>query len=81
MPKAAALQPKILYIEDDPASRMLVKRVLESEGYQVLEAGDGLAGIDVAQRALPDLILVDINIAGVTGHEVATKLKGMRETS
>jgi len=81
MPKAAALQRKILYIEDDPGSRMLVKRVLESEGYQVLEADDGLAGIDVAQRTLPDLILVDINIAGVTGHEVATKLKGMRETS
>lgn len=80
MRESATQQRKILYIEDDAVSRRLVKRVLESEGYQVLEADNGLAGIDIAQRLLPDLILVDINLGSVTGHEVATKLKGLRET-
>jgi len=81
MPNAAAPQRKILYIEDDPSSRMLVKRVLESEGYQVLEADNGLVGIELAQKSLPDLVLVDVNLGSVTGHEVATKLKGLRETA
>jgi len=72
---------RVLYVEDDSGSRRLVKRLLENEGYEVLEADNGFAGIEVAQRALPDLILVDINMGGMTGHEVATKLKGMRETA
>ncbi len=76
-----ALQRKILYIEDDLGSRMLVKRILESEGYQVLEADNGLAGIEVARKNLPDLVLVDVNLGSVTGHEVATKLKGTPETA
>jgi signal transduction histidine kinase len=80
MRDSATQRRKVLYIEDDAVSRRLVKRVLESEGYQVLEADDGLVGIDIAQQLLPDLILVDINLGSVTGHEVATKLKGLRQT-
>ncbi len=78
---SAAPPIRILYIEDDPGSRILVKRVLENEGYQVLEAVDGLAGITLAQKSLPDLILVDVNLGEVTGHEVATKLKGTPATA
>ena len=74
-------QKRVLYIEDDPASRLLVKRVLENEGYAVDEAADGLSGISSAQKNLPDLILVDVNLGEVSGHEVATKLKGMPETA
>ena len=72
---------RILYIEDDPDSRTLVRRVLESDGYRVLEAADGLAGITLAQESLPDLILVDVNLGEVTGHEVATKLKSTPATA
>ena len=72
---------RVLYIEDDPGSRQLVKRVLESEGYLVDEEADGLSGISSAQRNQPDLILVDVNLGEVTGHEVATKLKGTPETA
>lgn len=74
-------QRSILYVEDDIGSRTLVKRVLESEGYKVYEATNGLEGIEVAREKLPDLILVDINMGDITGHEVATKLKGTQETS
>lgn len=72
---------RVLYVEDDPSSRRLVRRVLESEGCEVLEADDGFTGIELAQSTLPDLVLVDINMGGMTGHEVATKLKGQRETA
>ena len=81
MTSAPTRHPAILYIEDDPDSRVLVKRVLESEGYRFLEAADGLSGIAVAQKHLPDLVLVDINLGNVSGHEVATKLKGLPATS
>ena len=72
---------RLLYIEDDPGSRILVRRILEKEGYEVSEAEDGLTGISLAQTDLPDIILVDISLGEVSGHEVATKLKSMHETS
>ena len=40
--------PRILYIEDNPESRVLVRSVLEPRGFDVLEASDGMAGIDLA---------------------------------
>ena len=70
---------KILYIEDNAASRMLVRRILEAQGYIVLEAEDGLSGLRVAQTEAPDLILMDINLPDLDGYAVTTKLKGMVE--
>jgi signal transduction histidine kinase len=80
MPEPNPRSPKILYIEDDPNSRRLVQRILDSEGYAVTLAEDGMAGLDQARQLLPDLILVDVNIGGMTGHEVATRLKEQEET-
>jgi len=67
-------RPKILYIEDTPASRQLVSRLL-GQDYIVLEAADPLSGIELARHTNPDLILVDVNLPGMSGHEVATRLK------
>ena len=69
----------ILYVEDDPASVALVRRVLESEGYQVVAVEDGLSAIKVARREMPDLILMDINISGLDGYEVTTRLRSIEE--
>jgi len=68
-------QRRILYVEDDVASRMLVKQVLQFAGYQVVEAEDGMTGIRLAQETKPDLILMDINMPGLDGYEAATKIK------
>lgn len=68
---------KILYVEDNTANRVLVRQVLESVGYAVVEAVDGLSGIKVAQEEQPDLILMDINIPGMDGYEVTTRLKSL----
>jgi CheY-like chemotaxis protein len=70
---------KILYIEDDPASMMLVRRILKARGYTLLEARDGLSGIQIAKTKVPDLILMDINLPDLDGYAVTTKLKGMVE--
>jgi signal transduction histidine kinase/CheY-like chemotaxis protein len=66
---------KILYIEDNPENRMLARAILEAEGYTVVDAEDGLAGIEAAVSEKPALILLDVNLPGVDGYEVVAILK------
>jgi len=66
---------KVLYIEDNRENRMLVRAVLEAAGYLIVEAEDGLAGIEAAIREEPALILLDINLPGVDGYEIVAILK------
>jgi len=68
---------KILYIEDNLENRTLVKRVLEVEGYVMLEADDGIEGLRVAREKKPDLILIDINLPEVDGYAITTELRRM----
>jgi two-component system, cell cycle response regulator DivK len=65
----------ILYIEDNPDSMLLVKRVLEARGYYVLEAKNGIEGLSIAEQKPVDLILLDINLPDIDGYEVARKLR------
>jgi signal transduction histidine kinase/DNA-binding NarL/FixJ family response regulator len=67
---------KILYVEDTPQARTLVRRLL-THRYDLLEAEDGLRGIEIAQAERPDLVLMDINIPNIDGHEVTTRLKSI----
>ena len=66
---------RILYIEDNFDNRILIKRVLEAEGYTVIEASDGITGIDVAKITNPDLILMDINLPDLDGYECTARLR------
>jgi signal transduction histidine kinase/CheY-like chemotaxis protein len=66
---------KILYIEDNRENRMLVRAVLEAEGYAVVDAEDGLSGIEAAVREEPALILLDVNLPGIDGYEVVSVIK------
>ncbi len=70
-------QKKILYIEDNVENRILVRRILESHGYEFYEASDASKGMCMAQQLKPDLILMDINLPGLSGCEAATRLKSM----
>ena len=70
---------KVLYIEDNLTNRLLVLRVLTAEGHTVLEAGNGLDGLDIARRERPDLILIDINMPDLDGYEVAARLRALGE--
>jgi two-component system cell cycle response regulator DivK len=67
----------ILYIEDNPENRLLVKRVLEVEGYHVIEADSGSTGMQKAETLRPDLVLMDINLPEIDGYELTHRLKQM----
>src|SRR6185503_11166731 len=66
---------RILYIEDNPENRTLVKRVLESEGFTVFIAENGLNGVGEAHTLQPDLILMDINLPDIDGYECTARLR------
>ncbi len=67
--------PRILHIEDDPANRLLVRKLLAPAGFEVVDAVDGLEGIRKACSVRPDLVLVDIAIPGLDGYEVTLRLR------
>jgi len=66
---------KVLYVEDNPDNMMLVKRALESRGYVLLPAANGLEGVAVAEKEDVDLVLLDINLPDIDGYEVARRLR------
>lgn len=75
---SAAMSAKtltVLYVEDTIDNRILVRRVLQAEGYKVLEAGTAQEGLELAITQRPDLILVDINLPEVDGLTLTTHLK------
>ena len=65
----------ILYIEDNPDNMRLVQRALESRGYRLLQAKNGLDGVNIAENEQVDLILLDINLPDIDGYEVARRLR------
>ena len=67
----------ILYVEDNPDNRLLVKRILLAEDYSLLEAIDGRDALDVLETAHPDLILMDINMPDMDGYTLTAKIKSL----
>ncbi len=67
---------KVLVAEDNPNSRQLLKDILESVGYEALLAIDGPAALAAAQTQSPDLIILDVNMPGMSGFEVCAIIKG-----
>ncbi len=65
----------ILYVEDNPQNMRLVRKILKHAGYDVLEAEDGLSGIEIAETHKPDLILMDVNLPDIDGLEATSRLK------
>src|SRR5438132_6836981 len=66
---------RILYIEDNADNRMLVKRVLEAEGYRLLEAANARDGMEQVLAEMPDLILMDMNLPEVDGYTTTARIK------
>ena len=65
----------ILVIDDEPAIRDLLKYNLEREGYHIIEASDGIEGINVALEQKPDIILLDIMLPKLDGLSVCKRIK------
>ncbi len=70
---------KVLYIDDDPSNRSLVRQLLSIHGFHVTEADTGLKGLAIARQEPPDLILMDINMPGLDGHETTTRMRSLSE--
>jgi two-component system cell cycle response regulator DivK len=68
---------RILYIDDDFSNRLLVKRILLAEGFEVEEADNALDGIDIAKANPPDLILMDIAMPEINGLEATNRIRGI----
>src|SRR5499427_8749264 len=73
------MSKRILVVEDDGDSRRILRDLLASADYQMLEAEDGKQGIAVAEAQRPDLILMDIQLPLVDGYEATRRLKANPE--
>ncbi len=62
-------------------NRLLVRRLLEARGFQLVEANDGISGVKMAEEVEPDLILMDINLPLLDGHAATTRIKSIQRLS
>ncbi|HUF39989.1 MAG TPA: response regulator [Anaerolineales bacterium] len=67
----------ILYVEDNFENRILVRRILTAEGFNVLEAEDAHQALTLLQSHRPDLILMDINMPHVDGYDLTSRIKSL----
>lgn len=72
----------VLYIEDNASNYALVRKVLEATGrYVVTRANSGEDGLEAIRRGAPDLLLLDLDLPGLNGIEVARKLRADPKTA
>jgi len=69
------MKAKILYIEDNEQSLYLVTFLLQANEYEVLQARNGIEGVEAAVKSRPDLILLDMQLPSMDGYAVARKLR------
>ena len=69
------MHPTLLVVDDDPAIRTLINRVLTRADYRVREAEDGLVALVEVERERPALVLTDLMMPGMTGAELVEKLR------
>ena len=72
---------RVLVVDDEAPIRLLCRVNLEAEGMTVLEAADGIVGLDTARRELPDVVLLDVMMPGLDGWAVAEALVDETATS
>lgn len=71
------MSAKIMIVDDSRMSRNTLRRILESVGYDVVEAEEGIRALELYFVAKPDLVLLDLVMKGMYGLEVLTKLREM----
>jgi PAS domain S-box-containing protein len=71
----------ILVVDDEPSIRQLLRQELESQNYQVQEAGDGIQALEAVRKQPPDLIILDVMMPKMNGLDLAAILKNNPETA
>ncbi|HMU91878.1 MAG TPA: response regulator [Anaerolineales bacterium] len=69
----------ILYVEDNPDNRSLIRRVLESEDYSVIEAVNASQALENLEKGNIDLVLMDINMPDMDGYTLTAKIKSVQK--
>jgi len=80
-PDDGAMLKTVLVVDDDPDMRFMLKLLLERGGYQVTEAGDGLAALHAIKAQMPDLVLTDLRMPMMDGGELIQRLRSDEATS
>jgi two-component system phosphate regulon response regulator PhoB len=70
----------VLLVDDEDTLRRVMKDLLEREGYRVAEARDGVEALDEVDRRAPDIIVLDLNLPGMDGYTVLSKLRSRPAT-
>lgn len=70
----------ILIVDDEPHIVELERAILEVEGFDITSAGDGEEAIEVLKKIKPDLVILDMMMPGMSGREVAEKIKSNPKT-
>ncbi|MBI4731501.1 MAG: response regulator, partial [Chloroflexi bacterium] len=70
-------KPIVLYIEDNFDNRLLVRRVLMAEGYEVVDAANAGKALEWLESGRPDIILMDINMPDIDGYTLTARIRAM----
>jgi two-component system, OmpR family, KDP operon response regulator KdpE len=65
----------VLIVDDEPQIRRVLRSTLSFRGYEILEASTGEEAVELARKAKPDLILLDVNLPGISGIETCRELR------
>ena len=71
----------VLCVEDNSDNRILIRRVLNAEGYSVVEAGNAVQALAQLEAGGVDIILLDINMPGIDGYALTSRIRDMRQYS
>ncbi len=69
--------PVILLVDDDRTTRMILRHAMQNEGYQVVEAADGIEGLEVYKQLKPDMVLLDAKMPGMDGFTCCTQINAI----